>query len=84
MRTVARSWAVGPSSLWFPTTMMNRLFNNKRKKSPELPHPDSTGIPTNVAAGRVSYDAQSNIGLEGGRNRSYQDPRVDPDLTATR
>ena len=59
---------------------MNRLFNSKRKKSPEHSQPDS--FTTDVAAGPVSYQAQSNIGPVGGQSRSYQDPSVDrPDLT---
>ena len=55
----------------FSLTMMNRLFNNKRKKSSR---PDTfTRIPTNVPAGPVSYQADSNIGPEGWCSLSYQD-----------
>ena len=80
--------------LWVPllgflfssTTMMNRLFNNKRKKSPESSRPDGLTGFHNVAAGPVSHQSQSNVGpeLEGGQSRSYKDPRVVwSDLTVT-
>ena len=64
--------------------MMNRLFKNKRKKSPE-PSPQDTppGITTDITVGPVSHQAQSNVGLEGGKTRSYQDLEADrPNLTA--
>ena len=62
---------------------MKRFFNNKRKKSPESsPQGTFPTIPTDIAAGLVSYQAQSNIGPEGGQIRSNQRPEVDrPDLT---
>ena len=63
-------------------TMMNRLFKNKRKKSPEpSPQGISSGTSTNVAAGPVSHQAGSYIRPEGEQS-SYQDLEVDwPDLT---
>jgi len=62
---------------------MNRLFKNKRKQSPDpSPQGTSPGILAGIAAGPVSHQAQSNIGLEGGRARSYQDLETDrTDLT---
>jgi len=62
---------------------MSRFFSNKRKKSPE---PSPQGIlpiiTTDIATGPVRYQAQSNIGPEGGQTRSDQGPEVDrPDLT---
>jgi len=62
---------------------MNHLFKNKRKQSPEpFPQDTSPGILAGISAGQISHQAQSNIGLEGGRIRSYQDLETDPaDLT---
>ena len=55
----------------FPGTTMNRLFSNKRKKSPEpFPQGIFPTIPTDIVAGPVSYQTQSNIGPEGGQTRS--------------
>ena len=76
---------VGPS-LWFPLfpiTMKNRIFRNKRKQSPDpSPQDTSPGILAGISARPVSHQAQSNIGLEGGRIRSYQDLEIDrADLT---
>ena len=67
----------------FPGTTMNRLFNNKRKKPPEsFPQGILPTITTDIAAGPVSYQAQSNIGPEGGQTRSNRGPEVDrPDIT---
>ena len=62
--------------------MMNHLFKNKRKKSPEPSPPGiSPGTSTNVAAGLVSHQTGSHIRPEGEQS-SYQDLEVDwPDLT---
>ena len=62
---------------------MNRLFKNKRKKSPEHPpQGTSPGVPIDTAAGPASYQPRPNIGLEGGQIRSHQDLEADrPDLT---
>jgi len=62
---------------------MNRLFKNKRKKPPgPFPQGNFPTISAKIAAGPVSYKAQSNVGPEGGRTRSNQGPEVDrPDLT---
>ena len=62
--------------------MMNHLFKNKRKKSPEpSPQGISPGTSTDVAAGLVSHQEGSYIGPEGEQS-SYQDLEVDwPDLT---
>jgi len=64
---------------------MNRLFKNKRKQSPDpSPQDTSPGIPADIAAGPVSHQGQLNIGLQGGRIRSYQDLETDrADLTVT-
>ena len=54
---------------------MNRLFNKKRKKSPEsssLP-----GIPTNAVAGSVSHQVGLNIRPEGANSLSCQYPEAD-------
>ena len=70
---------VGPP-IWsplFPITMMNHPFKNKRKQSPDPSPPDtSPGVLADIAVGPVSHRAQSNIGLEGGRIRSYQDLEI--------
>ena len=51
-----------------PITTMNRLFKNKRKKSPEPSLQGiSPGVPTNATAGPANYQAQSSTGPEGGQ-----------------
>jgi len=54
-----------------PSTTTSRFFNNKRKRSSE-PSPQGIfpTVPTDIAAGPVGYQAQSNIGPEGGHTRS--------------
>ena len=58
-------------------SMMDRLFNKKRKKSPEPPPQGGLpGISTNIA-GPVSYQAESNISPGGRESRPYQDLEAD-------
>ena len=72
------SWVHHFGFLFTLTTKMNRLFNKKRKKPPESsPQGVLPGIPTDIAAGSVSHEAEPNIGPEGEESRSYQDPEVD-------
>ena len=63
-----RVWCCGSITWVFPITAMSRLFNNKRKKLPEsFPQPTFPTTPTDVAAGSVSHQTQSNLVLEGGQ-----------------
>jgi hypothetical protein len=59
-------WVHHIGFLFCSITMMNRLFKNKRKKeSPEPSSQDnSPGFPTDIAAGPVSTQAESNINPE--------------------
>ena len=79
----ALSWVHHSHGSLSPSTTMKRFFKNKRKKSPK---PSPQGIlpttPTDIAAGPVRHQVQSNIGPEGGQTRSYQGSEVDrSDLT---
>jgi hypothetical protein len=58
--------------------MMNRLFDKKPKKSPKLTQRDIfLGIPTNIAAGLLGFQADLDIGPEGEQNRASRDLEVD-------
>ena len=81
--TIQRCGSITLTHSLFLSTMMNRFFSNKRKKSPE-PFPRGTlpTTPTDIAAEPVRYQVRLNIGPGGGQARFYQCPEVDrPDLT---
>ena len=62
---------------------MDRLFNKKSKnlRQSALRH-ISLGIPTNVTAGPLGFQAERDIGPKGERDCSYRDLEADkPDLT---
>ena len=70
-RSLDTRWTPDHSSIlsnFPPTTRMDRLFNKKRKKSPEPPQSSFSGKPTNVAAGSSGFQTVEVIGPEGGRN----------------
>jgi len=74
VRTCGRVYfgIVGPS-LWFslhPERLMDRLFGKKPKKSLKYSQRDVfLGIPTNIAAGPLGFQAELNIAPKGERDR---------------